>query len=263
MGNGAAPLSPGATPMAGPYMATPRGPTSRDALTIAWDFPVYEAKPLGDGNSRAKAARRRLELADAFEFLAADDPRPLLVLRECLTCNGTDDALLTREADNEKTMLMSRWFRCVKLPPNVLEEDHPFHGLFADEDPGHLFVASPDGTNRRDLNGQQSRTELWKVMEGLLHLEYASKPAYSKSLKKLSNLLDEFDSLDADIRDLEKQIDKRIEDDGPGSRKLKGLAKKLDKAKKERAEARAEAERLTKLSPRPAEEKAKLLKKKR
>ena len=228
-------------------MVTPRGPTSRDALSIDWNFPVYKAgKGKGTGSVSA-AARRALALEEAFASVAGKDPRPLLVLRECLTCNGTDDALLTREADNEKTMLMSRWFRCVKLPPNVLEEDHPYHGLFGDDDPGHLFVASPDGSNRRDLDGQQSRTELWKVMEGLLAVQYESKPGPAKNLKKLSLLLDDFDSLDAEIMEIERQIEARIESDGPKSRKLGRLKKKLDKVRKKRAKARAEADELSRL----------------
>ncbi|MHC4894906.1 MAG: hypothetical protein ACYTFV_16500 [Planctomycetota bacterium] len=30
-----------------------------------------------------------LSRSDALEYIAGEDPRPLLVLRECVTCNGT------------------------------------------------------------------------------------------------------------------------------------------------------------------------------
>ena len=72
-------------------------------------------------------------------------------------------------------MLMSRWFHCVKLPPDVVDEDHPFHELFAGEAPAHLFVARWNGAERLDLNGAQSRTELWGAMERLLTSEYVEK----------------------------------------------------------------------------------------
>ena len=124
-------------------------------------------------------------------MIAGEDPRPLLVLRECLTCTGTDDALLTRQTDNEKTMLMSRWFHCVKIAPGVLDEDHAFKNLFTGDAPAHLFLARADGSSRMELDGAQSRTELWGVMSALLDLEYRDKP--DKALKKLYRVLDGFD----------------------------------------------------------------------
>ena len=178
-------------------MAPPplRGPSSRTLLDMEWHYPTYTPEEkASDGRSSSVAVRRALPLEEVWPILAGEDRRPLLVLRECLTCTGTDDALLTKNADNEKTMLLSQWFRCVKVAPDVLEEDHPFHALFEEKDPAHLFVARFDGSGRVDLDGQQSRTELWKVMGTLLKTEYAKK--HEKPLKKLFGLMGDLDNLD-------------------------------------------------------------------
>ena len=202
---------------------------------MSWQFPVFTQKKEGDGRSVSKQARRALPADEAYAYIAAEDPRPLLILRECLTCTGTDDALLTRGADNEKTFLMSRWFHCVKLPPDVLEEDHPFHNLFAGKDPGHLFVSDANGAHRLDLTGEQSRTELWGVMSKLLAARYEKKPGYEKSLKSLLKLLDQFDTIDEKIVTVTEKIDKAIEKDGLKSRKLAKLKAELAKLEKARA----------------------------
>ena len=202
---------------------TPRGPTSVATLEMDWKLPVYRGKSNKGKNSFSVQARRALPVGEAVAYIAGDDPRPLLVLRECLTCTGTDDALLTRGADNEKTFLMSRWFHCVKLPPDVLEENHPFHNLFPGKKPGHLFVAEPNGKLRLDLNGEQSRTELWGVMNKLLAARYEKKPGPEKSMKALLKILDQFDVIDDKITEVRRKIDKAIEKDGMRSRKLKKL----------------------------------------
>src|SRR5262249_4236258 len=144
-----------------------------------------------DDETVAKPVRKALDLQKAFAVLAGDDHRPLLVLRECLRRNGTDNALMTRNQDNERTLLMSRWFHCIKLPPEVLEEDHAFHALFAAEKPGHLFFARWDGSQRKDLTGQQSRTELWDLMQSYITSEY--EKTCDASLKQLLALLDRYD----------------------------------------------------------------------
>ncbi len=200
--------------------------------------------------------RRALPLPDAFARIAGDDPRPLLVLRECLSCNGTDDALLTRQEDNERTLLMSRWFHCVKLPPAVLEEDHPFHALFAGDDPGHLFVARRDGSGRVDLLGDQSRTELWGVLEGRLALEYEQQPSFESSVRALLKTLDRFDALDGEIRQLEERLDLELEGARPNARKLKKLEGELAERREELARLKAEATGLATLRPRRAPEPA-------
>jgi hypothetical protein len=228
----------------GPYTTTPRGPTSRSELVIPWTYPTFVEKSVDDGRTRA-IVRRALAPAEAFAFLAGEDRRPLLVLRECLKCNGTDDALMNRNEDNERTLLLSRWFHCIKLPPDVLAADHPFHALFADEKPGHLFFARPDGSGRRDLTGQQSRTELWALMEEFLDEAYG--PANGRSLDALLDLLDRFDRLDASLDALEGRLDDLIEKGQGDSAKAKKLVAERTELQRELAKARAEAVRLSEL----------------
>ena len=106
-------------------------------LRIQWDHPV-PPKPEVDPEATVAIPRRALPLEEALAVIRGNDPRPLLVLRECVRCTGTEDALLKRMEDNERTFLMSRWFHCVKLPPAVLEPEHAFHNLFPGEKPGSL-----------------------------------------------------------------------------------------------------------------------------
>ncbi len=225
---------------AGPYTPNPRGPTSRVELKIDWQFPTYVEKVAPDsGKTVAKRARQALSVAEAFKYLAGDDRRPMLILRECLKCNGTDDALMTRKQDNERTLLMSRWFHCIKLPPDVLAEDHPFHALFDGEKPGHLFFASGDGSGRKDLTGQQSRAELWDLMQSYLAAGYEKE--IDASLKELMVLLDRFDRIDSDLVSVKDQMDDLIEKGQASSSKMGKLQEKLAALEAAKTKARSEA----------------------
>ncbi len=225
-------------------MPTPpsRGPSARNYLRIEWDYPVYTPPQpkTEDGRSAAKAKRKALSREDAFKVIAGDDPRPLLVLRECKVCNGTDEALLKGGIDNEKTFLLSRWYHCVKLPVDVLDKDHPFNVIFVQKkSPEHLFVSSADGSNHDPLESQTSRKELWNSMRDLLALEYKKKP--DAPLKSITKLLDKMDSVDQRMSELVSRQNDILEKDGPGSKKLPKLAKKIAKVTKERDELNAEA----------------------
>ncbi len=223
-----------------------RGPSSKLVLQIRWTYPVYrpDAEPLTDG-TQAPRVRQALSREEALRYIAGDDPRPLLVLRECKVCNGTDEALLKGGVDNEKTFLMSAWFNCVKLPVDVLEDDHPFRNLFVQKQPEHLFVSSVDGSNHMPLESQTSRTELWKSMRDLLALEYASKP--DVPLKKLAALLDKLDVADQRVRELGERRDQVLEEEGPLSRKLPKAVKNLEAAEHELEKLKAEVDRTYRL----------------
>lgn len=218
-----------------PIPKTFRGPTAKGILKLEWDYPVYSPpvvtpKP---GESFAKQIRRALPREQALKVIAGDDPRPLLVLRECKVCNGTDDALLKGGMENEKTFLLATWFHCVKLPADVLEEDHPFHNLFQEKQPEHLFVSSIDGSNHDPLESQTSRTELWKSLSKLIGAEYKKKP--ESSLKKLARLLDKLDTADSRWNDLMARRDDVLEKDGPKSKKLPKLAREIEELEEDRA----------------------------
>ena len=201
-----------------------RGLSARSYLKMEWDYPVYKAeqKKASKGTA-AKVARRALTREEALAFLAGDDPRPLLVLRECTVCNGTDEALLKGGIDNEKTFLIASWFHCVKLPADVLEKDHPFHNLFVQKKPEHLFVCSVDGANHDPLESQTSRSDLWKSMRKLIGKEYKSKP--DSRLKSIAKILDKLDVVDERLRQVNSRYEDVLEEDGPGSKNLRKIAK--------------------------------------
>ena len=227
-------------------VTTYRGPTAKTLLDIDWQYPVYTPPENKDGEATsAKAIRRALSREEALRYIAGDDPRPLLVLRECKVCNGTDDALLKGGTENEKTYLLSTWFHCVKLPVDVMEEDHPFHNLFLQDETEHLFVCSVDGSNHDPLESQTSRVELWDSMRALLAQEYKSKP--DKALKAIAKLLDQMDRVDGTWNRLQRERDQILEEDGPDSRKLPKLEKEIAKVDNERKALIKKVEKASKL----------------
>lgn len=211
-----------------------RGPSARDVLKLAWEYPVWSPPSAAtpEGRTTSKSLRSALSAEDALAYIAGDDPRPLLVLRECFVCNGTDDALLSRGVDNERTFLFSRWFHCVKLPPDVLEEDHPFRNLFPGGKAEHLFMITRDGSLRVPLESDRSRTELWSSMVKVLSADYRNDP--QRSVESLQGLLDGLDQVDQKISELQTRMDELLESDGPGSRKLDRIQKQLGEARAKR-----------------------------
>ncbi len=221
--------------------------TSKQRLKMHWDYPVYVAQEElaieeSDEETVAVYARKALPREESFDWITGDDPRPLLVLRECKFCNGTDWALLNASEDNEKTLLLAQWFHCVKLPNDVLEEDHPFTALFEDKKPPHLFVCSNDGTGIVPLRGDQSRTELWAAMTTVLEREYTKDP--KKTVQEYMKLLAEFDTIDSMEEWRQEQLDAAIEKNGPKSRQAKKIQKKLDELAKRKEKAIAKEKKL-------------------
>lgn len=222
-----------------------RGPSARSILKLQWEYPSYvEDVEDADGRTAAKRARRALSREDALKYIAGKDPRPLLILRECKTCNGTDDALLSRGVvDNEKTFLLARWFHCVKLPVAVLEPDHPFHNLFDEKDPEHMFLCAANGSSRLGLESERSRVELWGAMNQVLVANYQQGP--EDVVKRMVKAIDRFDQVDTRVAELEKKLDKILETDGAESKKLKKVQEEILAAKQERAELFALIEKST------------------
>ena len=149
------------------------------------------------------------------------------MLRECKVCNGTDDALLKGGSENERTFLLSRWFHCVKLPVDVMEEDHPYHNLFTEEPTEHLFVAAVDGSGHEALQSETSRVDLWDSMKRRIAEDYRKKP--DQALKTATALLDKFDVVDTRLAELQSRRDEILEEDGPKSRKLPKLERSIRK----------------------------------
>lgn len=242
-----------------PRTEASRGPSTKSVLKIVWEYPTYNVEAPAKTGSVAKQARRALDSSAAYAYLAGKDPRPLLVLRECKTCNGTDDALLSKGVDNERTFLLSTWFHCVKLPVDVLEKDHPFHNLFDPEDAEHLFVALPDGSLKVRLQSDTSRTELWDAMGEVLAASYKKDP--QPVVKLVQKSFDRLDVIDQRLLDLRAKKNGLLETEGAGSKKLAKVDHEIAEAKAEIDSILAEVRVAQKLelkvaAPAPADAKA-------
>lgn len=217
-----------------------RGKTSKERLEIDWHHPVWkpDESEVEEGRTRAAPVRRALPLEEAFALCNEGDFRPLLVVRECDLCKGSNHALLSRNLDNEQTVLLTHWFRCVKLPTHVLEDDHPLHNLFEPEKEGeripHLFLADWDGSGVFAMPGDQSQSELWDVMFRVLDRNYDGDAR--KAVKEMRKLLSQYDTVDAMEKEIKARIDNEIEKRGPRSPKIKRLQNKLAELQQEREE---------------------------
>jgi len=233
---GGAPGAPGGAATPAALIKPTRGHSSKGVLSLNWDFAVV-GRPetqaqLAQGRSLAKARRVALPRAEAFAAVAGDDPRPLLVMRECGWCEGSDDALLSSRFENEKTILLTQWFHTIKLPNHVLEDDHPLRQLFGDEAPPHLFMATRDGELVVGLDGQQSQSELWDAMDDVLAEVYPGSA--KKTVKAAYKLLDQLDRFDEDEERLRERLDSEVEKKGPGSSRFKKLKRQLDETMMDR-----------------------------
>ena len=231
--------------------APPRGPTTRELLKMEWSHPTWAATAEAPREGTyVAAAREALPREEALRVIAGSDPRPLLVLRECTICNRTDNALLTPGADNERTIFLSRWFHCVKLPVDVIEPDHPFNALFPDNDAEHLFVSAVDGSMKLPLESDTSRTELWSAMGKALAAAYVKDPAEVFGLTR--KLLDKIDLLDARLDELKKKQADLMETTGVDAAKLRKVAAEVEGVEKEIASRKEEIEKLAKIELKPA-----------
>jgi hypothetical protein len=203
-----------------------------------------------DGRTIAVMARQALPVEKAYELVTEGDRRPLLIMRECERCKGTDHALLSRTMSNEQTVLLTGWFRCVKLPPNILEKDHPLTNLFKPENEGdkipHLFFADANGANKQALPGDQSQRILWETMFDYLDRCYEGNA--KSSLRELRKLLDQYDRIDGLEQEVKVRIDREIEKKGLKSSKLKKFDAQLAKLAKEREELDAREKELRALA---------------
>jgi len=240
-------LGPGATGL--PERA--RGPSTQGILRISWDYPSYQAPEPESGTGTAVARpREALPRAEALRAIAGQDPRPLLIVRECKVCNKTDNALLKPGTQNERTILLSRWFHCVKIPVDVLQPDHPFNALFPDTKSEHLFVSAADGSAKIPLESDTSRVELWTSMSKTLAAAYAKDP--SVATKDITKVLDKLDLLDERIHGLERSRDDLLETPGKlDPRRVKKLEGEIESTRKEIEKSIETIDRLSKYDLKP------------
>lgn len=230
----AAGVRPGATMPRGFPISFERGATSKERLKVDWLHPV---PPKADEGERTRAAGP-LPLNAALKILwENDDGRPLLVLRECTKCEGTDAALLSRSLKNDKTMLLTKWFRTVRLPAHITEYGHPFHMVFRgyrtfDKGWPHFFLLADKDSRPVVFDGKQTQSKLWKGMSDVLEQRYAKNP--EKAVKKWMSLLDRYDALDARRVQLREELLEARAEKGPDSSKAKKLSKKLAQIEKDK-----------------------------
>jgi hypothetical protein len=235
----------------GAMMSFTRQPTARRMLDIDWVFPKALELSEATGSTVASARMVALSRDEALRQLRVDDSRPLLVLRECGACKDTENALLDLKLDNEKTKLLTRWFHCIKLRPNVVEPHHTFHALFSGEKPPHLFLCMPDGSQLVPLDGQQSQTLLWKHMDAILRRAYEGDP--DDAVRGLFKLMSEYDALDARESELREQLEAEVEKDGASSAKVARLQAQLDLLGKQRDRLKAREREISDLGLRAAD----------
>lgn len=223
----------------GAAMSFERQPSSKKLLELRWSYPTWTPQQKSaTAGTVAEAVRRALGHDEAFAAIRGDDQRPLLVLRECSACKGTDNALLSRKLDNERTLLLARWFRCVKLGEGVMAEDHPFHNLFAERAaPGqstpHLFLASNDGKQIVPFDGEQSQTELWKGMRDLVKQAYGREA--DAGVKEAMRLMTQLDTIESMELDLCGRLETEIEKNGPASPKARKMQQEVDRLREQKA----------------------------
>lgn len=193
-----------------------RSETSKKRLKMRWDHPV----PIGE---------EQLDFQSALKELRGDDPRPLLVLRDCDRCKGKDDALLSKTLNNERTLLFTQFFHCIKTDRRIVEEGHPWHALFAGDKPPHLFVSTWDGTNVMPLPGTQTQKKLWSTLTKVLSADY--KKDARTAVRNWLRTLDKFDALESRKKELQRQLDEQLE---KGKKKRgKSIEKKLAKIRRD------------------------------
>ena len=213
--------------------------TSKAVLDLDWHFPVahkFEATKRDDKQTSAAFVERALPRTEAFyKINGTGNRKPLLVLRECTLCKGTDHALFDRRLNNEKTQLLCHWFYCVKLPPKVMAANHPFRHVFVEKHPPHLFISSFDGKNVTAFSGLQTQSQLQRALIALIKDSYDKNPL--PAIKSMLRFLSEFDKHDGMIELYEDRIQKEMLRDKPRKSNLKKLQLKLAATKKKRATA--------------------------
>ena len=219
-------------------------------MDIRWEFPTYvaTAAPAKAGTT-VKEARRALTREEALNHIVGTDRRPLLVLRECARCNKTDDALLQPGVDNEKVAFLSRWFRCVRLPIDVVQPDHPYHALFPGDDSEHLFVITADGALKHALESDTSRTELCRAMSSVLAASYVKDP--TPQYGDLHVFGDQLDGLDIEVKTLEKKRADLMESRTPDKKKIAKVEAEIRAVKKQIDEKLAAIAKASKIELKP------------
>jgi hypothetical protein len=209
------PHTPGGGVASQPTAAQPRGAAvtwshrynALQGLRIDWDYPSCSAEQKGP--TVAPHVSAALPVADALRRLAGSDRRPLLILRECWACQGSETALLEVKNANEKTLLFARWFHCIRLDDSTRHEAHPFHLLFKEHAMPHLLLCAADGGTMTPLDGKRPQSALWSAMRKVLRASYTKDP--DVAVRDLFRVLSEHDHLDSLEAEVSARLQKALE----------------------------------------------------
>ncbi|MEO6595871.1 MAG: hypothetical protein ABIP94_14055 [Planctomycetota bacterium] len=188
----------------------------------------------------ATAADGPLPLQAALQLLwEGKDHRPLFVLREDIAGRDTDEEVLGRIFPNDRALLLTKWFRTVRLPAHVVEASHPLHNVFdgfawKSARPRFFLLASP-GAVPMAFTGDETPSDLCKGMCDVLGQRYAKDP--QRAVKEWLALLEQFDVLDGRAVQLQDQLDEARAKDGPDSPKAQKLVESLQQNAAQRVEA--------------------------
>ncbi|HEX5009305.1 MAG TPA: hypothetical protein VFY71_02800 [Planctomycetota bacterium] len=199
-----------------PITSNPTAPKRRKWTSLQllrWEWDAGVAPPHSD--------KKVMAPKDAMISMADGDNRPLLLFRECAGCKRDDHALLDREIQGDKTILMGRWYHAIKFSDDVLAPDHPYHALFDGNVPPHLIVGTADGTTITGLSARANQSQLYKTLGSVLRKAYKKDP--DAATKALLALLDDFDTVDAHIADLDDKLAAARREKGEDSKDVHAL----------------------------------------
>jgi hypothetical protein len=218
-----------------------RGKTSTSRLNADWQAPLISAE-------------KSLELKEALKKLRGEDPRPLLLLRDCDGCKNTEGDLLKRTLLDERLLLATGWFHCVRFSHDVTKPEHPFSVIFEHERHPHIAMASWDLKTFTQVH-RAGQKDVWKSMKRVLGKDYKKSP--ESAMKNLMKLLVEYDAIDDREDALKVQLSTKQERGKTG--RIKILQKELATLAEEREELIEEEESLKELGFKKIKEREELL----
>ena len=218
-----------------------RGKTSTSRLNADWQAPILSAE-------------KKLELQEALKELRGEDPRPLLLLRDCDGCKNKEGDLLKRTLLDERLLLATGWFHCVRFSHDVVNPEHPFSVIFEHERHPHIAMASWDMKTFVQVP-RAGQKDVWKSMKRVIGKDYKKSP--ESAMKGLMKVLVEYDAIDDREEALKTQISTKKER-GKTAR-VKILEKELATLAEEREELIEEEETLKDLGFKKIKEREELL----
>ena len=129
-------------------------------------------------------------------------------------------------------MLLSRWFRAIRIAPGHAGPDGPFGPLFEPDD-SHVVLVEPDGARVIGFSGTQSSDDIQRAMLGMLRdLGVDPRRDLQRAIRSLSRL----DMIDAALAIVLDQLDAEQEDESPDRAEIRKLEARRDDLVRERDE---------------------------